>query len=667
MSLLDLLGGQRAIVGTVRERERHRLLAGTHAHGITVDVKQAHVLEQLAARAGDALDEHLVGDRLVHHDGKVHVHTGQRGNVLVRQLLLGELLQGINGQLEGHDRIAHAKVLERRGMDAAHPTKRHVLGDDLGTVARLQPAVLLGVGGLELDLGDAQRGKKLLHHALGVKEVVLEVLCVPAIVVPAAAQHAGDVGGLLGKARVLAAKQYAADLVQVDVGHAMVLVVRNGAQQAGDEVATHLALIGHQRADDLDRHALALVAHAQALKVARVGKAVGARLAEAAGTHRGANGAQALLVGSKTTGVVACGGKRGLDIALAVQAHDLLDQVDLAREVRAVGGCRDIPGLGACTVHGAAQALQAHGHEVVVDGCACDQACASGTEGHLRGSHRRGVRVNHTRAHRGAAAALEERSRDVRHSGAAIGIDHALVADGCLAHEVEHAAGAADVAAIEGSALKQHVNGLVGDLAVEAAHDAGKGNCAVLAIRDDGVLVRELALLAIQGGEHLAVAGGTDHDVALSVDLRELAKVKGVQRLSGEEHDIVGDIDHVVDGTGAGSHDALCQPVGAGANLDAAHHACGIARAQVGVVDGDINEVGRRGSHLVLDLGQVKVGVLVKHGADLNGNAGHREAVGAIGSHLAVDHRVANAAPLCKVEADGSVFRKLHDARVIGA
>ena len=93
-------------------------------------------------------------------------------------------------------------------------------------------AISLGVGRLVLDLGDAKGGQQLLNNTLGIEEVQLGLLDVPSVVVPCARKHTRHVRGLLGKALVLAAIEHAANLVEVHVGHAMVLVEGNGAQKA---------------------------------------------------------------------------------------------------------------------------------------------------------------------------------------------------------------------------------------------------------------------------------------------------------------------------------------------------------------------------------------------------------------------------------------------------
>ena len=68
MRLLDLFAGERVVVGAIRKRKGHGLLARSDADGIAIDVEQAHALEQLAAGAGNTALKILAGHSVVDHD-----------------------------------------------------------------------------------------------------------------------------------------------------------------------------------------------------------------------------------------------------------------------------------------------------------------------------------------------------------------------------------------------------------------------------------------------------------------------------------------------------------------------------------------------------------------------------------------------------------------------
>ena len=130
------------------------------------------------------------------------------------------------------------------------PTPAHDLaaaGRDLGRATGLEPGVLLGVGHLEADLGHAQGVQELLHHALGVVEVVLGEALVPGVVRALARHDAADEAGARPQALALVAVEDAADLVESHVGHAVVEVVGHGAEKPGQHGAAHLGLLGHER------------------------------------------------------------------------------------------------------------------------------------------------------------------------------------------------------------------------------------------------------------------------------------------------------------------------------------------------------------------------------------------------------------------------------------
>ena len=60
MRLLDLFAGERVVVGAIRKRKGHGLLARSDADGIAVDVEQTHALEQFAAEGAAAKKTSLV-------------------------------------------------------------------------------------------------------------------------------------------------------------------------------------------------------------------------------------------------------------------------------------------------------------------------------------------------------------------------------------------------------------------------------------------------------------------------------------------------------------------------------------------------------------------------------------------------------------------------------
>jgi len=219
-------------------------------------------------------------------------------------------------------------------------------------------------------------------------------------------------------------------------------------------------------------------------------------------------------------------------------------------------------------------------------------------------------------------------------------------------------------AGVEAGALNQHVDGIVLNLGIHAAHDAGKSDGA-LAVSDQRHALGQGALHIVQGAEGFALVRGANHYGTLAVALGEGGQIECVQRLAGKHHHIVGDVDDVVVGTDAASVQALHQPLGRRANLHVANDAGNIAAAEVLVGKLNRDLVGGGAADLGIDSGQLHVEVAVVDGADLAGDADHGKAVGAVGRDLAVEHGIGGAVVLGERHAHGSVLGQDHNARMV--
>ena len=151
-------------------------------------------------------------------------------------------------------------------------------------------------------------------------------------------------------------------------------------------------------------------------------------------------------------------------------------------------------------------------------------------------------------------------------------------------------------------------------------------------VGDDEVLGAELDLGAVDERDQLAGRRGP-HDDHVAEQLRE---VEGVLGLPALHQHVVRDIHHVVHRPQADGLEAALHPVGRGAHLDVGEHACGVAWAEVGVVDLDSREVGDGGGQLVeLDVGDAeRVG---GEGGDLACDADVAEQVGPVRGDLHLD------------------------------
>ena len=580
-------------------------------------------------------------------------------------LIAGALDQLVQIELKGNDNLVNVHSLARLGVNLADPAQHGAAGQNLSRTARLQKGIALALDGTEADLLDAQLGEQLLDNALAKEETQLAVLHVPGLLAPLAREHTRHGLGLLGQAGVLATVEQAADLVQMHVRRAVGLVVGHRLQQTRQQRAAHLGLLGHQRVHEHHGATAALGGHTDLLQVARGGKAKSRGLVEAAGAQDLTDLTGELLLAGQAADVVLGSRDGRRHAAHAPQAQDLLDQIDLARQVGAEAGRSDHKVL-AVTLDGAAQAgertLDKVGLDVgTADGVHAGQAQLNAVDGLGRGEN-----VDIAGSNLAAGDLLDERAGNVGDIHAASLVNLALKANGGVGDQRQIAAGVRGATGVKAGALDHHVDGVVLDLGIHAAHNAGQRHGA-LAVGDEAHAGVEHALLAIERRKLLVLLGGANHHAAVAVALGKGRQVKGMQRLTGEHHHVVGDVDDVVVRTHAQGVKALDHPVGRRADLHVAHDAGDIAVAQalVGNLDGKL-VVGRAAS-LRLDGGQLHVEIAVENGTGLAGHADHGQAIGTVGRDLAVEHGVARAHILGKRHAAGRILGQDHDAGVVAA
>ena len=141
----------------------------------------------------------------------------------------------------------------------------------------------------------------------------------------------------------------------------------------------------------------------------------------------------------------------------------------------------------------------------------------------------------------------------------------------------------------------------------------------------------------------------------------DAGEVEGVHGLAVLEHDIVCDIDDVVDGTHARVADTLAHPGGRRGDLHVAHHAAGVADAE-GILDEDLRELvdvaagGRFHNRLV------QLELFVKGDGGLARKADHAQAVGTVRGDLKLDHVVVQAEQYAHIVAGLAVLVQDEDA-----
>ena len=259
-----------------------------------------------------------------------------------------------------------------------------------------------------------------------------------------------------------------------------------------------------------------------------------------------------------------------------------------------------------------------------------------------------GQHVDGAAHHLTAAEQLHELACAIHGGDGIHRVEPLLKAAGGLRAHTERGSRAAHARAVEVRALKDDHGRVAHDLGVGAAHDAGDRD-GLLLVADAEHIRREPARRAVERLDGLALARGA-HDDLLAADARE---IEGVHGLAVLEHDIVCDVDDIVDRAHAAVAQALAHPRRGRADLDVAHHARGVARAERGIVDADadmVADVLAAAGHV----GRVQLQGLVKGHGGLTRQTDHRQAVRAVGRDLKLDHMVVRA------DDGGDVVAGLH-------
>jgi len=176
----------------------------------------------------------------------------------------------------------------------------------------------------------------------------------------------------------------------------------------------------------------------------------------------------------------------------------------------------------------------------------------------------------------------------------------------------------------------------VGHAAFLAADDASDRHRSI-GIGDHEHSRADLSRLPVEAQQRLAFAR-LAHVKLLA---RELAGVEDVGRLGVLEHHVGGGVDHVANGAHPGRAQAALDPVGARCDLHARDWNRDEPAAQVGHLDRDVDELGRRRLH-ALDVRRHEIGLEVASGrrAELTRDAYVSQTVGPVGRDLGLEDRV---------------------------
>ena len=215
--------------------------------------------------------------------------------------------------------------------------------------------------------------------------------------------------------------------------------------------------------------------------------------------------------------------------------------------------------------------------------------------------------------------------------------------------------GLANGGTVEVGGFKDHIHGVVHDFAVLTTHDAGQTHSPLVVGNDQHGGI-ELADIAVQGGQFLAVLGPADNDLAAL----DVAIIKGVHGLAVLQHDIVGDIHDIVDGTDAHGTEPLPHPFGGGGDLDIADHTGRVPGAQFRVGGFHIQQFHQSSIAATLDHRSVDVHGHIIGGGHLPGQTDDGKAVGTVGGDFKLHHMVVCANDGLDVVAGGNILLPQH-------
>ena len=213
---------------------------------------------------------------------------------------------------------------------------------------------------------------------------------------------------------------------------------------------------------------------------------------------------------------------------------------------------------------------------------------------------------------------------------------------------------------IKGGTLKQYGLRTIGDLTTGPAHDPGHGHGAY-GIRDHEHGFGQGALLVIQGGHTLACGGAAHHDPAIG----QHRKIERVQRLAALEHDIIRDINDVVDRSYTATGQTATHPERTRLQDGARQDTCGIARA-VGRI-GHLHAGPLR--HRLATFCQYGLRHLEFHAIERGhfaGHADHAQAVRTVPGDFQLQNRLDATQHLKQRRAGHRRGRQQHDAAVVG-
>ena len=250
-----------------------------------------------------------------------------------------------------------------------------------------------------------------------------------------------------------------------------------------------------------------------------------------------------------------------------------------------------------------------------------------------------GIDITDLHRHLTACQFLTEDGSLLQRIDGAIGIDATLEAERGIRAQTMTAGTLTDPCGMEVSALKHHIlSGFIGSTALTAKDTSDTHR--LLGITDSQIAIGEFMFLTVKSLERCTLRHRLHHNL---MTFHHVC-IEGMQRLAVCHHDVVGDIDDIIDRTQANGRQLVFQPVGRFLHFAIRHTDTGIALAgllilddhldrQIVIVDLELRAV--RAVHLRL------VAIALQPGIEVAGHAPVRETVSTVGGDIHLDEPVA--------------------------
>ena len=366
-------------------------------------------------------------------------------------------------------------------------------------------------------------------------------------------------------------KVHTRDLEEPDLLVPHVDVVARGGDEAVQERRAENRVLGGER-----------VGEAQRLRV-RIGRgqAERVRLREARADEHVLGKAAQALIGSQLSEHGASHRQRERDLLQAVDPRDLLDEVDLARDVARAPGRHGHRPVGDVEAQALQRAALLVGRDLQPD----HPVDAVGAE---RDDGRLGERALHVGVPRPLRAGeLDDELRRERGGlRRQVRVDAFLPAVRAFGAQSVALRAREDADRLEVRGLEEDVRRPLAHLGLLAAHDPGEGDRA-LGVGDHQILRVELARSPVEGRELLSRPRPPDDDLPAA----QRVEIEGVERIAEGEHHVVRDVDDVGDRAHAGSRDPRLEPRRRGRDCHVAEEPADVARAALVVLDGHVGRL----------------------------------------------------------------------------